>query len=83
MTKKYAVLAAVLATFFLLGSAVPTQAMNRDEKCERRIQRAETNLHRAIRKHGDRSRQAEHRRRELQEVRERCHYDRDRDRDRR
>lgn len=82
MTKKRGILAAVLAAFFLLGSGVPAQAMDRDNKCQRRIERAESNLHKAIRKHGERSRQAEQRRRELREARERCRYDRDRDHDR-
>ena len=83
MTKKHGVWATILAAFFLMGSAIPTQAMDRDDKCERRIHQAEVNLQKAIRKHGERSRQAEQRRRELQEARERCHHDRDRDRDRR
>jgi len=81
MTKKRGILAAVLAAFFLLGSGVPAQAMDRHSKCERRIRQAEVNLEKAIRKHGERSRQAEHRRRELYEARERCrHYYRDHDR---
>jgi hypothetical protein len=81
MTKRHGILAAVLAAFFLLGSGVPTQAMNRDDKCERRIHQAETNLQKAIRRHGEHSRQAQQRRRELEEARERCrHHDRDHDR---
>jgi hypothetical protein len=79
MTKKRGILAAVLAAFFLLGSGVPAQAMDRHGKCEHRIRQAEANLDKAIRKHGERSRQAEHRRRELYEARERCrHRDHDR-----
>jgi outer membrane biogenesis lipoprotein LolB len=74
MTKRRGILAAVLAAFFLLACAMPTQAMDRYDKCERRIRQAEVNLQKAIRKHGERSRQAEQRRRELQEARERCRY---------
>jgi len=73
MTKKHRVLATALAAIFLLGSAVPGQAWDRGDKCRRRIERAEYNLEKAIRRHGERSRQAEQRRRELQEARERCH----------
>lgn len=78
MTKKRTVLATILAAFLLLASGVPSQAMDRDDKCEGRIHQAEVNLQKAIRKHGEHSRQAEQRRRELQEARERCHHDRDR-----
>jgi hypothetical protein len=46
----------------------------------RDIQKAEYNLEKAVHKHGERSRQAEQRRRQLEEVRDRC---RDRDRDHR
>ena len=80
MRKKHAVLAAALGGFFLLSSAVPTRAMDRDDKCHRRIEKAEANLQKAVRKHGEHSRQAEQRRHELEEIRERCH-DRDHDHD--
>jgi hypothetical protein len=79
MTRKSGILAAILAAFFVFGSAVPSRAVDRDDKCERRVHQAEENLDRAIRKHGEHSRQAEQRRRELHEVRERCHWDRDHD----
>jgi hypothetical protein len=75
MAKRSGILAAILAAFFLLGSAVPSMAVDRYNKCERRVQQAEANLQKAIRRHGDRSRQAEQRRRELQEARERCRHD--------
>jgi hypothetical protein len=75
MTKKSGMLAVILAAFFLFGSAVPSMAIDRNSKCERRIQQAEINLQKAIRRHGDRSRQAEQKRRELQEARERCRHD--------
>jgi hypothetical protein len=81
MKEKTGLLAIILAAFFLFGSAVPGRALDRDDKCERRIHRAEENLERAIRRHGEHSRQAEQRRHQLEEVRERCHRDHDRDHD--
>lgn len=79
MKEKTGVLAVILAAFFLFGSALPARALDRDDKCERRIHRAEENLEKAIRKHGEHSRQAEQRRHQLEEVRERCHRDHDHD----
>jgi hypothetical protein len=81
MKGKYGVLAAILAALFLFGSAAPVRALDRDDKCERRIHKAEENLQKAIRKHGEHSRQAEQRRHQLEETREQCHHDHDRDRD--
>lgn len=80
MTRRSGILAAVLAVFFLLSSAAPLRALD-DEKCERRIHKAEENLRRAVARHGEHSQQAEQRRHELEEVRERCHHDHDRDHD--
>lgn len=80
MTRRPGILAAVLAAFFLLSSAVPLRALD-DERCERRIHKAEENLRRAVMRHGEHSPQAERRRHELEEVRERCHRDHDRDHD--
>jgi hypothetical protein len=81
MRGKYGVLAAILAALFLFGSAAPVQAFDRDDKCERRIHKAEENLQKAIRRHGEHSRQAEQKRHELEEAREQCHHDHDRDHD--
>lgn len=81
MKEKTGVMAAILVAFFLFGGALPTRALDRDDKCERRIHRAEENLERAIRRHGEHSRQAEQRRHQLEEVRERCHRDHDHDHD--
>jgi hypothetical protein len=82
MTRKSGILAAILAGFFLLGSAVPSRALDRDdEKCERRVHKAEMNLQKAIRRHGEHSPQAEQRRHQLEEARERCRHDHDHDRD--
>lgn len=67
--------AAMLLTVFLaLGSMVPAQARDRDDKCEQRIHKAEENLRKAERKHGANSRQAQRRRHELEEARERCRH---------
>ena len=43
-----------------------------NERCQRRIEHAEHELHEAIERHGRHSRQANHERRELHEARERC-----------
>jgi len=65
--------AALLGVFFLTGSVVPVHAVDRDDKCEHIIRKAENNLRNAIRHHGEHSRQAAKRRHELEEARERCH----------
>jgi hypothetical protein len=43
-----------------------------DERCQRRIEHADHELHEAIERHGRYSKQADHERRELHEVREQC-----------
>ena len=65
----------VLAVLLLVGGAARTRSCN---NCQQRIHRAEENLQRAIRRHGEHSREAERRRHELQEVRRSCRGDRDR-----
>jgi hypothetical protein len=52
------------------GVAVPARA-----DCRNDIRKAEANLDKAIRKHGEHSPQAEERRRQLEEVRRRCHWE--------
>jgi len=80
--KKTGITAALLSGFLLLGSAVPMHADDRDRKCERQIHNAEEALNKAIRRHGEHSRQAEQKRHALEETRERCrHHDRDHDHD--
>ncbi len=82
MKGKSRVLAAILAAVLLFGSAAPARAFDRDDdKCHRRVEQAERNLQKAIRRHGEHSRQAEQRRHQLEEARERCRHDRDRDHD--
>jgi hypothetical protein len=73
----------------LLAGVTPSWADQRSD-CDKRIRKAEDNLHKEIRKHGERSRQAQDRRRDLEQARDRCHdfardrrHDRDHDRDRR
>ena len=43
-----------------------------DERCQRRIEHADHELHEAIERHGRYSKQADHERRALHEVREQC-----------
>jgi hypothetical protein len=69
-------MAVLLGASLAVAGSVIMQAQvppNRHYRCERRIRRAEVNLQRAIARHGEHSRQAERRRRELEEVRARCH----------
>ncbi|MGA9643403.1 MAG: hypothetical protein WBQ72_18535 [Terriglobales bacterium] len=71
---------ALLTVVGLVGSSVPVRA---EDKCDRDIHRAEERLRVAVDKHGEHSREAEKRRRELDEVRHRCgrdeHHDMDHD----
>jgi len=62
--KKTGILAALLSGFLLLGSALPMHAddRDRDRRCERQIHNAEEALNKAIRRHGEHSRQAEQKR---------------------
>lgn len=83
-----------------LGTAIfavpPAYADSPNAKCQREIERREAKLDQAIRKHGERSHQADQRRRDLNAEREHCwnayhgwwnghdrqwHTDRDWDRD--
>ena len=84
MLKKAKTLMAAFVILSFLGGAVPARAVDRDDnrKCEQRIRNAKRKLHDAERKHGEHSRQAQARRHDLEEARERCHHgDRDRDHD--
>jgi hypothetical protein len=65
-------LCGMLGASLMAGLATPAHA-DRDDRCERKIRKAEQNLEKAERKHGEHSRQAEKRRHELEEQRERCH----------
>lgn len=66
---------ALLSVSLLGAAAIPARADrdDRHEHCERAIHKAERNLDKAVRRHGEHSRQAEQRRHQLEETRERCH----------
>jgi len=66
--------AATLSAVFVFAS-LPCAA-GHDDDCSRRSAHAEHKLHQAIVHHGFYSRQADHWRRELREIRERCRRDR-------
>jgi hypothetical protein len=93
---KAACLTVVLASTALFVASVPRARADDHEKCEKRIAKAEARLDQAIRHHGKQSSQAESRRHELSQERQRCwdthhgwrdgaahkwHSDRDWDRD--
>jgi hypothetical protein len=61
---------AALAGFLLFTSAPQVRADERD--CQRRLARADHRLHEAVEHHGWDSKQAQHARHELHEVRENC-----------
>lgn len=84
MLKKAKTLIAAFVICSFLGGVVPARALDRDHdrKCEQRIRNAERRLRDAERRHGAHSRQAQSRRHDLEEARERCRRgDRDRDHD--
>ena len=84
MFKKIKTLFAAFVILSFLGGTIPARAFDRDDdrKCEQRIRNAERKLHDAERKHGEHSSQAQARRHDLEEARERCHHgDRDHDHD--
>ena len=56
----------------LLFTSVPRLHAEDADRCQRRVQHAEHDLHEAIEKHGRHSRKADHERRELHAARERC-----------
>ena len=64
--------AAVAAVALLLFAAAPRVQADERDKCRHAIEKAEANLDKAIRDHGEHSRQAEDRRRDLNAERERC-----------
>ena len=76
---KTTLVAVMLGICLLVSCLVPALAGDRDHQCRERIEKAEARLRREIDRHGERSRQAEKRRHELDEARERCRGDRDRD----
>jgi hypothetical protein len=69
MSIKRVLSAAAVGAVLLFGAGVPAQARENHERCENKVRKAEQNLRNAERKHGDHSRQAEKRRRELEHAR--------------
>ena len=65
-------LSLIFLTGVLLFTAVPRLQAETINRCQRRVARADHELHEAIEKHGRNSRQANHERRELHAARERC-----------
>ena len=63
---------AMLAAFavLLLAGSVTAAA---EDRCERRIRTAEMHLQQAVQRHGEHSKQAQKKRRHLEEVRATCH----------
>ena len=64
-----ALAAAGLMTALCFAGAAIARA---DDDCQKRINKADHNLHEAVERHGPNSSQAEHWRRELNETREYC-----------
>jgi len=66
-----AVLSAAIIAGLLLFAGT-TRAPADDHDCQKRVAKADHNLHEAIKHHGRESKQADHARHELQEAREHC-----------
>jgi type II secretory pathway component PulJ len=64
--------AVALGTAMFFAAAPASQAANARERCQHQIQKAEMNLEKAVHRHGERSRQADERRHELNAQREHC-----------
>ena len=63
----------IVLSGLLFGTAMPLRADGHEE-CEKQIHKAEKELHKAIEKHGEGSREADFRRHELDEVRDHCRH---------
>lgn len=72
------VFAGAALTALLAFTAVPRAYADDDDRCQRRVAKADHKLHEAIEHHGWNSRQADHARHELHEARERCWNERHR-----
>lgn len=75
MKTKLSLTAGLLGALVMFAGAGTAQAASRSD-CYRAIQRQEIRVDRAEERHGFRSRQAEHERRELARLRERCRWER-------
>jgi hypothetical protein len=69
---KMAVAALVVNAVLIVATPLPTFAEDARAKCEHRIEKAEARLDDAVRHHGERSPQADARRRDLNAEREHC-----------
>lgn len=67
--------AMALGGFLLIGGCVASQASDHRGQCEQRVRKAEANLRKEVERHGERSHQAEQRRRELEKARASCRGD--------
>ena len=69
-------IAVLLLNALLLVTAVPSARADDRDKCRRQIEKIEERLNHEVARHGEHSPQAESRRRQLREERERCwnHY---------
>lgn len=64
--------AAALVSPLAMPRAFAQSREDIDERCQRRVEHAEHELHEAIERHGRDSKEADHERRELHEAREQC-----------
>jgi hemolysin activation/secretion protein len=71
-TWKRLLVAGLMAGMLVAVPSVEAQRRPNNNKCVQRIRQAESNLQRAIQRHGQRSKQAAKRRRQLEMARERC-----------
>lgn len=74
MLEKSLLLAVALGGLMFLGNAGTVRAADWGDRCARRINHEQFELDRAIARHGYRSWQAEHERRELNRIRYECGY---------
>jgi hypothetical protein len=63
---------AAMGAMFLMAGVPQAKADDEHRECREHIERAQAKLDREISRHGERSRQAEHARHDLNEQRERC-----------
>ena len=73
---------ALLTIGGLVGGSIPAHADRDDDRCERKVHKAEERLRQAVDRYGENSRQAHRRHEQLEEARRRCGRDHDHDRDR-
>lgn len=77
-TAATSIFSGAILTAVLFTATVPRLHAEDIDRCQRRVIRADHELHEAIERHGRNSRQADHERRELHEARERCWRERHR-----